>query len=242
MEEKNKVNNNLHDSNSIRREVKDNIIEQSTARNMHQCPNMVRWTSWKPKSPFAPMWDVPLWQDTIPDFFADKILSDVKSFESQLGMWQTYNVFSWYRDYPFVNKLRMMLKTMYITYMEELGLEIPLELYIRGWFNIMEPGELLSLHSHSFHENTYLSGNLLLNDSKVSTEYVIPNYSTYGGNYLAPSHKGSLMLFPSWVEHFVPIVDEKRYCLAFDFYTGEAMEYLNDNYTEFDSMLLSVRC
>lgn len=226
----------------VYRSVKENTIEKCAGRNYNGPENLVRWTSWNPNNPFAPKWDVPLWYDNFPEEFVDNIIDKIYLIEEELGDWKHYNVFAWSDKFPFVNKLLILLKTMYGWYMEELGYDFPNKIYIRGWLNILEPGELLPIHSHSFHENSFISGNLLLTDSEVSTEYVIPNYSTYCGNYLAGKTKGSVLLFPSWVEHFVPEVKEKRYCIAFDFYTDEAMQYVQENATEFDPMMLSIEC
>ncbi len=228
--------------NSVYRPVTENTILKCPGRNYNGPENLVRWTSWNSNNPLAPNWDVPLWYDNLQDEFIDNILDKIYSIEKELGDWKHYNVFSWSDKFPFVNKLLLLLKTMYGWYMEELDYDRPEKLYIRGWLNILQPGECLPIHSHSFHENSFLSGNLLLSNSEVSTEYVIPNYSTYCGNYLAGKTKGSVLLFPSWVEHFVPVVNEKRYCLAFDFYTDTSVKYLQENYTVFDPMQLSIEC
>lgn len=228
--------------NSIYGPEKENYIEKCAGRNYNGPENLVRWTSWKSNNPFAPVWDVPLWYDKFPVEFIDNILDKIYLIEKELGDWKNYNVFSWSDKFPFVNKLLLLLKTMYRWYMEELGYDCPEKIYIRGWLNILEPGESLPVHSHSFHENSFISGNIMLTDSEVSTEYVIPNYSTYFGNYLAEKTKGSVLLFPSWVEHFVPKVNEKRYCLAFDFYTDASIKYLQENAKQFDPMMLSIEC
>ena len=224
------------------REVKENKIEICAARNHGSSHKLFRWTSWKPNSPFAPMWDVPMWQDDITSLFSEKILSDIKSIEDQLGDWKTYNIFSWTDQFVFVHKLLLLVKSSLFLYADELQVEMPDKIWIRGWMNILNPGESLPVHSHSFHENTFVSGNILLNNSDVSTEYIIPNYSTYYGNYRSKSREGSMLLFPSWVEHFVPVVNKKRYCIAFDFYTDPAIQYAKNTGNELDPMLLSVEC
>lgn len=224
------------------RKPKENLIETCTARNYGSTHKLVRWTSWKPNSPFAPNWDVPMWQDNISMVFSKKILEDVKTIEDKLGDWKTYNVFSWDKEFPFVNKLLVLLKSYYHSYMNEIEYPEPEKIWIRGWMNILNPGEVLPVHSHSFHENTFVSGNILLNNSEVATEYIIPNYSSYYGNYRSKKREGSTLLFPSWVEHFVPEVKLKRYCLAFDFYTDSAIQYSRQNSVPSDPMLLSVEC
>ena len=211
MEEKSKVSSPREDYNNILyREVLENKIEFCAARNYGNTHKLVRWTSWKPNSPFAPTWDVPMWQDSVPKIFTEKILLDIKSIEEELGDWKTYNIFSWTDKFVFVHKLLLLVKSSLFMYADEIKAELPDKIWIRGWMNILNPGESLPVHSHAFHENTFISGNLLLNNSEVSTEYIVPNYSTYYGNYKSKSREGSLLLFPSWVEHLVPVVGKKK--------------------------------
>lgn len=223
----------------IYRKPKKNLIENCNARNYGSTQKLVRWTSWKPNNPFAPFIDIPFWIDSIPINFCETILTDIKSIENDLTDWKKYNIFSWTDKFVFVHKLLLLIKSSLYQYAGELQYELPEKVWIRGWMNIMNEGDSLPIHSHAFHENSFISGNILLTNSEISTEYVIPNYSTYYGNYLSKSRSGSVILFPSWVEHFVPPVKKKRYCLAFDFYTNESIEYLKQNASGFDPMMLS---
>jgi len=217
---------------------KENRLKQCAGRRNGTTHKLVHITSWMPNTEFAPVWDVPFWNFYIPIDFSRKILQDVKKLEDTIGDWKSYNIFSWKN--PFAKKLQLLIKTEFNEYLRELDREIPEVLWIRGWMNILNPGENLPLHSHSFHENTFVSGNILLNGSEVSTEYVVPNYSTYYGNYLSNKKEGSAILFPSWVEHFVPKISLKRYCLAFDIYTDTSMKFVRESKNTEDPMHLSI--
>ena len=179
--------------------------------------SLFRWKTPDPKTPFAPNWDVPILSDVFP--------VDKNWIQEDLGDWKSYNIF----NQGVYNTLLGIIKHACYEFADELRYKLPDNLWIRGWMNVMNEGEELNLHSHSYHENTFLSGNMLLNSSSVSTEYIIPNFSTYNGTFKPNPIEGNLVLFPSWVEHFVPKVNKKRYCAAWDLYTNESMEYMRDN-------------
>ena len=201
-----------------------NRIETCSARNPGNSPKLFRWSSWEPKTPFAPTVDCPMWSTYMPDGFADTCLKVVKEYEPILGDWKTYNIFSW--DSHITSKLRLIIESEVNEFHNELEFDWPDRLWIRGWMSIIDVGDGLSIHAHSFHENSFLSGNILLTNSEVSTEYIIPSLSTYYGTYQPRSRKGMMTIFPSWVEHYVPEVSKKRYAFAWDLYTEESMSYM----------------
>lgn len=223
--------------------------------NIMECPvrvcgkthQLIRWKNLKTNTPFAPEFDVPMWTSIFPTKLTSKILSEVREIEYEYNLgekyftWMTYNLFSWNDKFTFIDELLDLIKNNYSKYISTLEYPHFDNLYIRGWVCILSGGESLPLHSHSYHENTFLSGNLMLNDSQTSTEYLIPHWSTHCGNYLSPNSEGSFLLFPSWVEHFCPVVEHKRYCLAFDIFTKEGMDYSLKNSDKNDPMLLSIK-
>ena len=242
LEEKNKVKNNpIQDYQDLLFERhRQNRIEICAGRNYGKSSNLYRWTSWEPKTPFAPKFDCPMWCSFMPEGFADTVLDVVKEYEPTLGDWKTYNIFSW--DSHIVNKLLMLIQSEVCEFHNELESEWPENIWIRGWMSIIDVGDRLPIHAHSFHENSFLSGNILLTNSEVSTEYIVPSLSTYYGNFQTRTRKGSMTLFPSWVEHYVPEVGKKRYCLAYDLYTEQSMSYMDTQSPRGDSdpMRLSV--
>ena len=211
------------------------------AKTLEKTSQLVRWKNLKPNTPFAPQFDVPMWTSMFSPKFTYKILSEVRSVESEYDLyeydaWKTYNLFTWNDKFSFLDELLGLIRKNYSEYITALGYPHLDNLYIRGWVNVMKAGDHLLLHSHAYHENTFLSGNLMLNDSLTPTEYIIPHWSTSYGNYQSLSSEGSFLLFPSWVEHFCPTVEQRRYCLAFDIFTEEGVNHsLNKNvYKLFD--------
>ena len=81
---KNKVSSPRKDYQDILYKLtKENTIEECPSRNYDGPQNLVRWTSWKSNSPFAPTWDVPLWYDTLPEKFVDNILDKIYRIEDR---------------------------------------------------------------------------------------------------------------------------------------------------------------
>ena len=118
--------------------------------------------SWNPY-PLCPLLIV-RYGSTIREEAVQKILSRYSEFQGK--KWDEYNYF---KDDPV--SFMEILASIYSQYCAELKTPLPEGLYIRGWYNVLRPGEYLPVHHHSIHENTFLSGNLLLTDSKIPTEY-----------------------------------------------------------------------
>ena len=208
-------------------------IEDCEGRIRGKSEKLYWWRSWEPRTRFAPLVDAPLWVEHVGGVIVEKILSRVSEKK-----WYEQNYFAAADDEI---GLASILMSMYSQFASELDYRLPENLYIRGWYNIIPPMGSLPLHHHSIHENTFLSGNMLLTDSKIPTEYHIPGYSTYGGNFKPPSRAGTITLFPSWIEHKVGTnqEDHDRIALAWDLYTWESMAYCRDKNPE-DEMMLSV--
>ena len=205
-------------------------LEDCPGRRYGISDKFYHWRSWEPQTRFAPLVDAPFWVDKVREETVQKILSRRSD-----AHWAKQNYFL-HDDFGI--SFMEILASMYSQYAYELRYAMPEGLWIRGWFNIIKPGESLPLHHHSIHENTFLSGNLLLTDSKIPTEYHIPGYSTYGGNFKPPSTAGTVTLFPSWVEHKVETneSDHDRIALAWDIYTEVSMIYCRDNNPENEMM------
>ena len=85
--------------------------------------------------------------------------------------WTKYNIFSW-TEWTVLSLLRERIYISYVEYCKALALE-PLQrkdLWVRGWFVRLEQGDHIGMHSHSLHENTFLSGNMSLRLNDTSTD------------------------------------------------------------------------
>ena len=122
---------------------------------------------------------------------------------------------------------------VYTDYMTELK-EKPLpknKLWIRGWGVRLNADEGIDHHSHAFHENAYLSGNISLSDLDTTTDYHFPYIGWYFDYWELENKFGKMVLFPSWLEHKVlpNITGEVRFSLGFDMFTEHTMNYISNN-------------
>ena len=105
------------------------------------------------------------------------------------------------------------------------------EVHINGWLNIMKSDDVKKLngHLHANHENSYLSGNLVLTETtNSSTSFALPNWNNPTEYHLLEikSKKGNLNIFPSWLYHWVePIDEDLRIVLGFDLFLKKAVDY-----------------
>jgi len=209
----------------------DNVLDTAFCKTETANGHLHRWKSWQPNTPFAPVFDVPIWIDDINQKFIPDIVNAVS--ENDLGMyktlWEDYNIFKW--EYSCLKALRASILNIYNNYMS--ALDLPKEngdsLWIRGWAVALNPGEEVPRHCHSYHENTYLSGNICLSNTNTTTDYLIPHLSPYYGPWKCKNLSGRITIFPSWVEHSVAPVTEKRYSLGFDLFDFNTMEYISRN-------------
>ena len=201
-------------------------MENHPTRVYYDNPKMYRWKSWEAQTPFAPSFDVPVYIDSI----------DVEGLEdllaSKLPMeWTTYNIFDW--DEDIIKNLVDKIYLSYTEYINELSYEvIPKDkLWIRGWGVRIDPDNYLNHHAHSFHENTYLSGNLSISNLETTTDYFFPYLGWYFGYWKVKNVPGKMTLFPSWLEHKVDknTTGHMRFSLGFDIFTEHSISYIRNN-------------
>ena len=214
--------------------VNDLVIKQRDGD-----PKLHRWKTWEPNTPFAPKLDVSLYLDKYQGNLASKLKrmiekAGVGSYNEQLsgnnffGEWTKYNIFDWKE--PCIQVLRHKIYQSYVDYCK--AIDVPVldreDILIRGWAVRLEPGEPIGMHSHSLHENTFVSGNMSLDDYPTSTDYWIPLFSLYHGPYECPNKKGNVALFPSWLQHGVAnnMTGEVRFSLAFDMFVKDSIEFI----------------
>ena len=212
------------------------MLENHISRVEYDNPKMYRWKSWEPNTPFAPSWDIPIYVDQCGKDIASSLAGIISKTDicKHRDRWQSYNIFNW--DYITFAYLCDRIYQVYEEYMNELDYT-PLskdKLWIRGWGTVLEQDQKIEYHSHAFHENTYLSGNLSLSDLDTTTDYFFPNLSWYYGFWKVKNSSGKMTLFPSWVEHQVEpnTTGKVRFSLAFDMFTEHSLEYVSKNRNE----------
>ena len=208
-------------------------MENHPSRVQYDNPKMYHWKSWEPKTPFAPSWDIPIYMDYCDKDITSSLVSIIEKTDicKHRDRWQTYNIFNW--DYLTLKYLRDKIYEVYLEYMGELGhTPLPMDkIWIRGWGTVVDQYEDIPHHSHAFHENTYLSGNLSLSDLDTTTDYFFPYLSWYFGYWKVKNSPGKMTLFPSWLEHEVASnsTGQVRFSLAFDMFTEHSLDYVSRN-------------
>ena len=84
-----------------------------------------------------------------------------------------YNIFSRYKDIPEVNGLLKFLQYSYLQYVTTQQVELK-ELKIVCWANVMKQGQKMESHAHGSQPDSYLSGNMHLDDYQSKTTYHSP--------------------------------------------------------------------
>ena len=212
-------------------------LRQHPTRVKYENPKIWRWKSWEPNTPFAPKFDIPIYMDKCGGDLSNK-LADIISKEPicrdrETEDWMTYNIFDW--DCLEVRVLSDRIYQMYQDFVSELGLSClnKDKIWIRGWGLALDNGKGVRHHSHSFHENTFLSGNISLSELSptTTTDYYFPYLGWYFGYWMVQNTLGKIMLFPSWLEHKVDknTTGQVRISLGFDMFTEHSIDYVRNN-------------
>ena len=208
----------------------ENILDNASCKVKNTHPNLHRWKNWEPNTPFAPVFDVPLWIEDFDPEITKELIFIIRNNISGIchDVWKSYNVFELNHDT--IEYLKKLIIGSYKNYMMALNMPCEKNIWIRGWAANLTKNDGLKLHSHSWHENTYLSGNLMISHNKTTTDYFIPHLSSDHGFYKVENVPGRMTLFPSWVLHKVdPISDQERFSIGFDMFTQHSMEYVRSN-------------
>ena len=201
-------------------------MENHPTRVHYDNPKMYRWKSWEGQTHFAPSFDVPVYVDSINVEGLEDLLASKLPIE-----WTTYNIFDW--DEDIIKNLADKIYWSYTEYINQLCYKVIQKdkLWIRGWGVRIDPNDYLNHHAHSFHENTYLSGNLSISNLDTTTDYFFPYLGWYFGYWKVKNVPGKMTLFPSWLEHKVDknTTGQVRFSLGFDMFTEQSISYIREN-------------
>jgi hypothetical protein len=128
-----------------------------------------------------------------------------------------YNVLSWKNKN--INKLKENILKFHKKFLKFLKLNLPKELYIQCWVNIMKKGEKMNAHIHCSHPDTYLGGHICVKVKNTSTCYINPiNQINDPQKYCSENEIGKITLFQNNIPHYTSIhnFDEERITIAFD--------------------------
>ena len=146
---------------------------------------------------------------------------------STTSRWRKYNVLSWQDENIFSFKNNII--KAHNEFLQILKLNLPNELYVQCWLNVMKKGEKINAHIHSFHSNTYLGGHLCVQVNNTHTHYMTSmNQINNPEIYSSKNEVGKLTLFQNCIPHFTDTHndDKERITLAFDISLQQADNYI----------------
>mgnify|MGYP006000211759 CR=1 FL=1 len=175
-----------------------------------------------------------VFDDVLEDEYIDGMLFDIKlsaelNKEKRTSNWQSHKTPKLYENkkYKELGKTTLNLSK---TYMNELLYEYDELSLTDMWSNILKPGETHAPHTHS---NNFISGVFYLqsNDDSPAIQFLDPRgqtsvitpqqkeYTMYNsGRYFFPANRNRMILFPSWLQHYVPVntSNDNRISIAFN--------------------------
>ena len=164
--------------------------------------------------------------------YIDSMLEDIIASSKKVGRktnWQS-NHNPNLHEHPKYKPLGKKVLELSKEYIEDLKFEFD-DHYVTGmWSNILKPGEFHSPHTHS---NNLVSGVFYLqtNDNSPAITFLDPRpqssvlqpqakeYNIFNSTmFFYPAKVNRMILFPSWLEHYVPQNDTKfsRVSIAFN--------------------------
>ena len=150
-----------------------------------------------------------------------------KNLENLSYNWQSLSSVSLHEEQLY-SKLSENILILSKKYLDDKFFEYENIVITSMWANVLKPGESHRPHTHA---NNYLSGVFYVNNNKTNIFFTDPrpqagviqlhsnnyNYSN-SSDYWYPATANSLLLFPSWLEHYVHTNSstENRVSIAFN--------------------------
>ena len=201
---------------------------------------MLKYLSFNTVSPLLPKTHIPLWDHHISNDLVRALDTIIEKEENHIleitekspdvvpgDKWMTgrlwyYNFLTF--DYPEVRQLQDVIRKNFFKYMEAVNLPTEETNYIQCWVNIIRQNRTITKHNHSTaHADlppiySYLSGNIAIrtNVCQSTTYYEHPLLD--GVSIGVKNIDGSMILFPSYINHWVSDNQSEvpRLSIAFD--------------------------
>jgi hypothetical protein len=119
-----------------------------------------------------------------------------------------------------IKKIKKAILNVYKYFLCNLKIDLPKNLWIQCWFNVMRKGEKINVHIHSSDMDSYLSGHLCVKVKNTSTKYIISQNQINDPEIYSSKNKvGKITIFQNCMPHFTDIhnSEEERITIAFDF-------------------------
>jgi hypothetical protein len=137
--------------------------------------------------------------------------------DSTTSRFSEYNVLTWKNKN--IYKLKNSILSFHKKFLDFFKLQLPKELYIQCWVNIMDKKEKINPHLHSITPDCYLGGHICIQVNNTSTYYVNPiNQINEPEIYKSENKIGKITLFQNNIPHYTDEheFEEKRITIAFD--------------------------
>jgi hypothetical protein len=193
---------------------------------------ITRFVSHEPRTPFAPGWDYPIYEDNIlseidQELICRTILKNemkvINSYDftddwgTQLGensmtsRSDSYNLLKW----PEMASLIPAIKKSYNDFLTGLDSTPEKNIYVACWANVLRKGEQVKIHHHWDGPYVYLGGHICIQQENTNTNYVNP-FTRQA--YFSENVPGKITLFPNWLEHYSDQHNgsKERITIAFD--------------------------
>jgi len=209
-------------------------------------PKLINIKSKQKNNFFAPEWDYYVVEDLIKDvdfkslskFLIKKekeLLKITKPVNKEsvdgytgLGVNSITSRYASFNVFNFKNKEILKIKKeilkIHKKLLDHLNIEIPKNLWIQCWFNVMRKGEFIKPHLHGTDPDTYLGGHICVQVENTHTNYINPvNQINDPEIYYSKNEIGKITLFQNCIPHFTDIhnSDEERITIAFDLMVSE---------------------
>ncbi len=129
----------------------------------------------------------------------------------------------WHR--PIIQSLENEIKEHVLKYLGYQLLNVPNELYIQAWVNVMRKEQAIDIHQHHADENSFISGNVCITSQDTKTHYINPfNYFTLNKQaHHSDNIPGKITIFPSTLPHYTDqyLEDKERITIAFDIFVKD---------------------
>jgi len=204
------------------------------------------------KTPFAPEWNYIIGESKIENVNFEKVtklildkkkeilklpfeVKNNKVLDGYTGLgknsttsrYNYYNVLSW-QDTE-IKKMKNNILNCHNNFLKLLKLDLPKELYIRCWVNIIRTGEKIKPHLHSVNPYTYLGGHIVITYNNTSTFYINPvNQINDSETYESKNEVGKLTLFQNCIPHYTSENKsiKERITIAFDLQINKSEDNL----------------
>lgn len=181
-----------------------------------------------PKTELAPNYKYVLLESKLKDTNLILLKEEILNREKQItdgkdiskSRYRFFNKDFWQKQT--IKSLENEIKEHVIKYLGYQLLDVPNELYIQAWINVMRKKQAIDIHQHHADEHSFISGNVCITSQNTKTHYVNPfNYFTLNKQaHHSDNIPGKITIFPSTLPHYTDeyLGDGERITIAFDIF------------------------